>query len=126
MRFAGQMGAGPCVWLVQDIARDPEGGNAGKRERWPPPNPTSAEGILDARAMTAGDTVEAPPSTPSLFSGKGTGSATIGMGSGAGWTDHHSGAWKKRLGDRRGGLAVKGAVRRCGMDGLIARASRVS
>ena len=67
--------------------------------------------------------MEAPPSTPSLFSGKGTGSATIDMGIEAGRTELHSGAWKKRLGDRRGVLAVKGAVRRCGMDGLIARAS---
>ena len=67
--------------------------------------------------------LEAPPSTPSLFSGQGTGSATIGLGNEVGWTDHHADAWKKRLGDRRGALAVKGAVRRCGMDGLIDRAS---
>ena len=63
--------------------------------------------------------MEAPSWTPALFSGKGTGSATIDMGNEVGRTDQHSGAWRKRLRDRRGVLAVRGAVRRCGMDGLI-------
>jgi len=52
--------------------------------------------------------MEAPPSTPLLFGGKGTVNATIDMGNEAGRTDRHSGAQKKRLGDRRDVLAASG------------------
>ena len=52
--------------------------------------------------------MEAPPSTPSILGEAGTGSATINMDNEAERINQYVRAWKERLGNRRGVLAVRG------------------